>query len=322
MNITPHTTAIPIPTVTNPSTDALRRENHQREVITQPAAAQQSASEKGVASEREKARTPAQQNQQIDFAEIQKKIAEQHSTISDEDSGSSEQREQSKDADSQDKESTISDDSSTKDKQRAEELAQQQKISELRARDREVKAHEQAHMSAGGVATGSPSYSFEVGPDGKKYAVEGEVSVDLGTVKGNPRATITKMQKVYNAALAPANPSIQDMRVANSAARIIAQAQSQLLEQITGASEDESTTSSNFPESTHTKNRDSFEKSGAVETENDFDQFINQTLASQQSIVPDRTQAIDARAHRIENFYADINHAYEKPSNSQFELTA
>ena len=74
--------------------------------------------------------------------------------------------------------------------------------------------------------TGAPTYSYEVGPDGKKYAVAGEVSVNLTPVEGDPQATIVKMQKVYNAALAPVNPSIQDTRVANIAAQLIAKAQS------------------------------------------------------------------------------------------------
>ena len=51
------------------------------------------------------------------------------------------------------------------------------------------------------------------------------MSVDLSAVDGNPQATIAKMQKVHAAALAPANPSIQDTRVAASAARTILQAQ-------------------------------------------------------------------------------------------------
>ncbi|GLX78720.1 hypothetical protein tinsulaeT_20600 [Thalassotalea insulae] len=313
MNITPQAPTIPIPTVANPATEALRRENHQREVITQPAAAQQSASEKGVASERERAKSPAQQNEQVDFAEIQKKLSQQNRTISDEQGAEDQAQEQETDTKQQaqatDKSEQISD----------PEI--QREIKELKLRDQEVRAHEQAHAATGGVATGAPSYSFEVGPDGKKYAVEGEVSVDLTPVSGDPRATITKMQKVYNAALAPANPSIQDMRVASSAARIITQAQSQLLDQAQQQG-DEETKSSNFEPSTNTPNRDRFNNETVSTDDNGFDQFINQTLESQEAIAPTRALEIDARAQRIESFYSNINQAYERPANYQFELTA
>lgn len=70
MNITPQAPNLSTPTVLNPHTESLRRENNQREIITPPAAASQSAAEKGVASDRERSRTPAQNNANIDFASI------------------------------------------------------------------------------------------------------------------------------------------------------------------------------------------------------------------------------------------------------------
>ena len=200
------------------------------------------------------------------------------------------------------------------------EFADQQAIKSLQQRDREVRSHELAHAAAGGATTGAPSYSFEVGPDGKKYAVEGEVSVDLSTVEGNPRATIAKMQKVYNAALAPANPSIQDMRVANSAAQAIAQAQSELL----ALSLDDSSAKENQSEPA-VKTNDSFtgrNNDSLDQQSNDFDTLVNNTLQAQEEIAPTRSNDVDQRAGRIENFYLNINQAYEKPPRFQFELTA
>ncbi len=94
---------------------------------------------------------------------------------------------------------------------------EQQKISELAARDREVRAHEAAHASVGGIYAGAPSYNFARGPDGKNYAVSGEVSIDVSPVAGNPQATIDKAQIVRRAALAPAQPSLQDRAVASAA---------------------------------------------------------------------------------------------------------
>lgn len=102
------------------------------------------------------------------------------------------------------------------------------KIQELSDRDREVRAHEAAHQAAGGRYTGPATYSFERGPDGKMYAVGGEVSVDTSKVADDPRATIEKMRTVHAAALAPANPSAQDMRVAAQAMMALLQAQLEL----------------------------------------------------------------------------------------------
>lgn len=98
-------------------------------------------------------------------------------------------------------------------------------VAKLQARDAEVKAHEQAHMAAGaGIVTGGASYSYQRGPDGRAYAVGGEVSIDASPVKGNPQATITKAMRIQAAALAPADPSGQDRAVAAQAATMAAQA--------------------------------------------------------------------------------------------------
>lgn len=329
MNITPNNPSIPtIATVVNPQADTLRRENQQREVITQPAPTSQSAAEKGVASERERARTPAQNNEQIDFAAIQEQAERESQTITENDDQPSQQQgeQQARGEASDGSEDSAEQESQNKaveQQERAQELAEQQEIKSLQSRDREVRSHEQAHAAAGGVATGAPSYTFEVGPDGKKYAVEGEVSVDLSPVKGNPRATITKMQKVYNAALAPANPSIQDTRVANRAAQLIAQAQSELLSQQLNDVQESGPKAAANPVISPT---DSFTELGSEARENnssqDFDTLINQTLESQEAIAPSRDVEIDQRAQRIEQFYLNINQAYEKPSSSKFELTA
>ena len=83
-------------------------------------------------------------------------------------------------------------------------------IEDLKMRDREVKAHEQAHKSVGGQYTGAISYSYQAGPDGKRYAVGGEVPIDVSPVSGDPQATMTKMTIVRAAATAPAEPSAQD----------------------------------------------------------------------------------------------------------------
>ena len=106
--------------------------------------------------------------------------------------------------------------------------ADKQVVAKLQSRDREVRAHEAAHQAAGGGAVGGASYSFQQGPDGKQYAIGGEVSVDLSTSGGSPEATIAKMARVRAAATAPAEPSGQDLAVAAAASAIAAQAQQEL----------------------------------------------------------------------------------------------
>ena len=102
------------------------------------------------------------------------------------------------------------------------------KVVNLSSRDREVRAHEQAHASVGGAYAGAASYSFTRGPDGKSYATGGEVGIDLSAIAGNPQATLNKMEVVRRAALAPAEPSSQDLRVAAQAQVIAAQARVEL----------------------------------------------------------------------------------------------
>lgn len=108
---------------------------------------------------------------------------------------------------------------------------ERQKLKKLKDRDREVRRHEQAHMTAGGnLVQGGPQYSFETGPDGQQYAVEGSVHIDTSKVAGDPRATIEKARQIRRAALAPADPSGQDRSVAAQASRMEQEAQKEIAE--------------------------------------------------------------------------------------------
>jgi hypothetical protein len=109
----------------------------------------------------------------------------------------------------------------------SEELTpeEQQQVQELKARDQEVRAHEQAHATVGGPYAGQPTYEYQEGPDGRRYAVGGEVAIDASAVAGNPDATIRKMDIVIRAALAPAEPSPQDRQAAQQAQATRQQAQ-------------------------------------------------------------------------------------------------
>jgi len=116
--------------------------------------------------------------------------------------------------------------SSTSDQQ--EDPQVQKEVQELKTADREVRAHEAAHIAAaGGLAASSAKFTYESGPDGKRYAVAGEVDIDTSPEK-DPHQTIVKMQQIQRAALAPADPSPQDRSVAAEAASEEAQARSEI----------------------------------------------------------------------------------------------
>jgi len=102
----------------------------------------------------------------------------------------------------------------------------QEEILKLQQIDSHVKNHEAAHKTAGGELAGSASYTYKIGPDGKRYAVSGEVPIAIKKGK-TPEETIANMEKVKAAALAPADPSPQDLKVAATATTIENQARMQ-----------------------------------------------------------------------------------------------
>ncbi|ACK46535.1 SrpA-related protein [Shewanella baltica OS223] len=108
---------------------------------------------------------------------------------------------------------------------------QQQQVDSLKARDSEVKAHEHAHATVGGQYAQSPSFKYEKGADGQRYATDGEVQIDVSAVGGDPLATINKMKQVYAAAMAPVDPSSADIRVAAEALQKMNEAKVKLAEE-------------------------------------------------------------------------------------------
>ncbi|MDR1995204.1 putative metalloprotease CJM1_0395 family protein [Azonexus sp.] len=106
-------------------------------------------------------------------------------------------------------------------------LEQQRQLVALQRADREVRAHEQAHMAAGAGLVRGSSYSYEAGPDNRRYAVAGEVSIDASPGR-TPEETIAKARQIRAAALAPADPSTADRQVAAAAGQMEMQAQREL----------------------------------------------------------------------------------------------
>jgi hypothetical protein len=106
--------------------------------------------------------------------------------------------------------------------------AEQALVRDLQQRDREVRAHELAHVAAGGPYVTRPAtYQYQVGPDGRRYAVGGEVSIDT-SVPSDPEEAITKAQIIQRAALAPIDPSPQDYQVAAQARQMETEARREL----------------------------------------------------------------------------------------------
>ena len=118
---------------------------------------------------------------------------------------------------------------------------EQQQLAELKQTDAQVKAHEHAHKStAAGLTTSGPNYEYETGPDGKKYAVAGDVNVSYQK-SSDPEVNLKNAQQLKAAALAPADPSSQDRKVAMQADREIAQARQEIMEEQNQTEEEEET---------------------------------------------------------------------------------
>jgi hypothetical protein len=201
----------------NPAMDMARRDNLRREVIEPVAAMERSAAEKGLMAD-EKSRN----GNTSTYEDVKTKGLEyRQAVVEKEPQSDSEQNKQNSSGQQEDDP-----------QQQKEEQAEQKRIAELKARDREVKIHEQAHAAIGGQYASAPSYEYETGPDGQQYAVGGEVRIDISEIPNDPRATIQKMQQVKAAALAPAEPSGADRSVAAQASRTLMEAQADLTAEI------------------------------------------------------------------------------------------
>lgn len=220
----------------NPAVDVARRENLRRDIIEPPVPTERNAAEKGLNAEER--RSNAFSNPTY-TDEIKARNTELRQAIQSQSEQSTEQDGKQSSSDPEQNSQAFSDPEAGDDAadkrdpalaaappgvDSPEELAE---LTELKQRDTEVRTHEQAHVAMGGQYASAPSYQFERGPDGQPYAVEGEVQIDVSTIPGDPAATISKMQQVIRAALAPAEPSAADRQVANEAAQQIADAKAQ-----------------------------------------------------------------------------------------------
>jgi len=104
-------------------------------------------------------------------------------------------------------------------------------VEKLKKEDLRIRAHENAHKAAAGShSAGGPNYKYKIGPDGKKYAIGGDVRIDISEVSNDPEATIRKARQIKSAALAPNDPSQQDLKVAIEAERMEVRARQEVIE--------------------------------------------------------------------------------------------
>jgi hypothetical protein len=100
-------------------------------------------------------------------------------------------------------------------------------IAELERTERDVIAHENAHKAAAGRFGGPAHYTYTTGPDGKRYITGGDVQVHTPATN-DPEEALRNARQVMRAALAPGNPSGQDIAVAASASAMASAARSRI----------------------------------------------------------------------------------------------
>ena len=195
----------------NVHTETARRDNQLRELITPTKQAEAAAAEPRLAAEQDKTRQPGS-SQIANQEALEKREGENPKVEGKQQQDKQEQQDQQR----------------QEDKKQELEQKEAQALNQLKQRDREVKAHEQAHAAVGGQYAGSPSYEYERGSDGNNYAVAGEVPIDISEVPNDPQATIEKMQQVRAAALAPQEPSGADRAIAAEANQKMSEARADL----------------------------------------------------------------------------------------------
>lgn len=197
---------------------------------------------------------------------------------------------------------------------------QTQALNELKAIDRNVRAHEAAHVGAGGgVVAGGASYTYTRGPDGQMYATAGEVPIRMQKGK-TPEETIQNARRIIAAAMAPSDPSPQDYKVAASAAQMEVSARAEQARENakevekTIKGEDNSTNDSALQDSSVTNNVTQNKESSdsAMPQESQGVGFINQGKNSTQTsgivmqeIPAQPTSVADMRIYALQSYQAN-----------------
>ncbi|ECL6415470.1 hypothetical protein FVK83_05565 [Campylobacter coli] len=160
-------------------------------------------------------------------------------------------------------------------------LQQVQQLRELQSIDRNVKAHEAAHQAAGGGLAGAASFSYTRGPDNQMYAVAGEVPIRMQEGR-TPEETIANARQVVAAAMAPADPSPQDYKVAANAAKMEFDARAEATKLKAQEAKEKKEEEEEKQESSDKNNQDSKNNPEKVEANKEFKNFIG-TIYQQNS---------------------------------------
>ncbi|EJF0723241.1 hypothetical protein P3150_000667 [Campylobacter coli] len=152
-------------------------------------------------------------------------------------------------------------------------IQQAQQVRELQSIDRNVKAHEAAHQAAGGGLAGAASFSYTRGPDNQMYATAGEVPIRMQ--KGRtPEETIANARQVVAAAMAPADPSPQDYKVAANALKMEFEARTEATKLKAQEAQEKKEENEEKQENLDINNQDSKDNFEETQANKDFKNFI------------------------------------------------
>jgi hypothetical protein len=336
LNIAPHIPQV-IANSAAPATESLARANAVREVVPAPTQVEAAVPQKS----REQDTRPPSNQDAVTYEGIQQKADpniipdnEQHEQDSQQEQSSAQQNAADDEA-TEVSAASEGNGSSEQDQQEAAENKAEQRVEEaqhraelaeirsLERRDAEVRAHEQAHAAVGGGYAGSPSYDYEAGPNGKKYAVSGEVSIDV-SAEDTPQETIQKMQTVRAAALAPAEPSSQDRKVAAEASQKLAEARAELISQnndlqttrAAGLEDDKEESQSVQVNTDNPIGQEPSKRSLALADQDDKDASSNEVQQSETAQLAQRDQSVERTAYVVSQRYASSFQAAEQGFNA------
>lgn len=91
----------------------------------------------------------------------------------------------------------------------------QRVLQKFKSTDERIRSHEQDH-AASGLTRGAIQYNYQMGPDGKMYAVGGSVRLDT-SVPNDPKEAQFKLDKIKDAASGATQMSGADAQIAISA---------------------------------------------------------------------------------------------------------
>ena len=169
-------------------------------------------------------------------------------------------------------------------------------MEELKERDAEVVAHEQAHKAvAGALSPGPIHYEYTQGPDRVNYRTGGHVNITTSEGK-TPEETLSRAETIQRAALAPAEPSSQDRAVAAEAAQMASQARQEIAkERVEDKADDKKT------DEAESKLTDSI----SVEESEDAENASENVNPSMDDVVEDLSNSISS-GHTVERLEVKV----------------